>query len=586
VHDFHLDLTWIEDLGHLGVLVHSSDRVQVSPGAARLLGVDDATTLAEALGRVDPAEAAVLLRLVEEGVEGPPCRLTLAAEGGVRTLRAAWRTEGATTRILLQDLTDTVRSQAARDALAQRLRLAEEAVGLGHWSWDVATGQVTWSDGTYRLHGYAPEEVEPTFENAMAAFLPEDQTHLQAAVDRALAEGTAYDLEIRLRRPDGTVRWGRARGQAHRAPSGEVTGLFGTLQEIHEDVARREPLRLLSEIVQHTREAILVTDRKGRITWVNPGFVCLSGYTLEEARGQTPGELLQGPGTDPTTVQAIRERLRAGLPYQGEILNYTKQGEPYWLYLSIQPRFDAQDQVIGFFAVEFDVTERREAEERQRQQQRALEDAVFRLQRQNAELERLIALRERAERQLKREIAERQALEDRLRQLALTDTLTGLPNRGHLFGRVRHEASRARRYGTSMAVLALDVDHFKRVNDSWGHSGGDKALQHVARVVGGTLREVDVLGRTGGEEFVVLLPETDADGARVVAERVRAALEAAPLQVEDGPSLSLTISLGVAVLEPGEDPEALLRRADQALYAAKEAGRNTWRLALPARAAA
>jgi diguanylate cyclase (GGDEF)-like protein len=165
------------------------------------------------------------------------------------------------------------------------------------------------------------------------------------------------------------------------------------------------------------------------------------------------------------------------------------------------------------------------------------------------------------------------------RQLATTDPLTGLHNRRHFFSLASNEFSRTCRYNRPLAALMLDIDHFKKVNDSFGHAAGDRVLSEVAQCCREALRSTDINGRYGGEEFVFLLPETDQDAAQAFAERLRRTIADLPIALE-GHALHITASLGLAS-QTNDCPslEALLDRSDQALYAAKRSGRNrvcTW----------
>ncbi|WP_026205973.1 diguanylate cyclase [Paractinoplanes globisporus] len=165
-------------------------------------------------------------------------------------------------------------------------------------------------------------------------------------------------------------------------------------------------------------------------------------------------------------------------------------------------------------------------------------------------------------------------------RLSLTDPLTGLWNYRYLRESLRREVERASRFGRKLAVLVLDLDHFKEVNDTYGHAAGDAVLGEFARRIRIGLREVDVAFRQGGEEFVVLLPETDAYGGVIVAERLGAAVRARPVSIEARGAVPVTVSIGVAVFpEHGATAQEVLEAADDALYAAKNAGRDTYRLA-------
>jgi diguanylate cyclase (GGDEF)-like protein len=159
-------------------------------------------------------------------------------------------------------------------------------------------------------------------------------------------------------------------------------------------------------------------------------------------------------------------------------------------------------------------------------------------------------------------------------RLARTDSLTGIANRHHLFEVGAQELSRARRFGHRLSALMLDIDHFKAVNDMYGHASGDEVLRGVARACLDVTRDIDIVARYGGEEFVILLPETDMAGAYLVGERLREHVEQTVTETERG-AVGVTISVGIAILEPESNELAsLLSLADKALYEAKQAGRN------------
>jgi two-component system cell cycle response regulator len=171
-------------------------------------------------------------------------------------------------------------------------------------------------------------------------------------------------------------------------------------------------------------------------------------------------------------------------------------------------------------------------------------------------------------------------MHEEAQRLSFTDPLTGLWNYRYLRESLRREVERASRFGRTLAVLVLDLDHFKEVNDTYGHAAGDAVLGEFARRIRIGLREVDVAFRQGGEEFVVLLPETDAYGGIIVAERLGAAVRDQPVSIEARGSIPVTVSIGVAVFpEHGKTVQEVLQAADDALYAAKNGGRDTYRLA-------
>jgi diguanylate cyclase (GGDEF)-like protein len=192
---------------------------------------------------------------------------------------------------------------------------------------------------------------------------------------------------------------------------------------------------------------------------------------------------------------------------------------------------------------------------------------------------RLAEARQRsvAQEKLRQKLHEQNIL---LRELAVVDELTGLYNRRFFDRRLAYEFERFSRYEHDLSVMIFDLDHFKRVNDTYGHGAGDEVLRHLARLVQETVRKVDIFCRYGGEEFAVLMPDTPREGAQVASERIRTLVEAAPAVV-DNVEIRFTISAGVATTRPGFDGDAaaLVRAADQALYKAKLGGRNQIQIA-------
>ena len=195
-----------------------------------------------------------------------------------------------------------------------------------------------------------------------------------------------------------------------------------------------------------------------------------------------------------------------------------------------------------------------------------LEEMVVERNRMMAERDQLLV----TERALSSEL---EAANRTLSDLANTDALTGVLSRRALFERLDEEHARSSRFGCQLSVLMVDIDHFKRVNDTHGHQTGDRVLRSVAGAFLATLRLNDCVGRYGGEEFLAILPEIDAVGAFAVAERVRAAVAELAVHTQGG-FVSVTSSIGVAELEGDERAESLVARADAALYAAKGAGRD------------
>ena len=173
-----------------------------------------------------------------------------------------------------------------------------------------------------------------------------------------------------------------------------------------------------------------------------------------------------------------------------------------------------------------------------------------------------------------RQIQQAKADQEKLERLANFDSLTGLYNRRVILHRLDEQIKYVRRYGEELSLIMLDIDHFKKVNDQYGHLIGDEVLEEIAVLVQRNIRDTDVVGRYGGEEFIIILLKTGLPSAVDVAERIRKAIEAAEMKDSEGNVFSVTVSEGVSSYKPAEDERSLISRADDALYRAKENGRN------------
>ncbi len=304
--------------------------------------------------------------------------------------------------------------------------------------------------------------------------------------------------------------------------------------------------RLFEFTVEHANDPVIITTTElgnpgPQIVYVNRAFTQMSGYSPEEAIGRTP-RILQGPLTDRSEMARMRRELEAGRPFLGETINYRKDGRPYFTEWSVYGLRDDEGVIHFYVAVQRDISARKDAEQR-------IEDGARELAIANRELE---------------------IANERLAALALTDSLTGLANHRAFHARLGEEVARAKRYATPLSLLLLDVDRFKIYNDTFGHPAGDEALQKIAVVLQNHARESDLVTRHGGEEFAVLLPQTDRTGTLRVAELLRAAIEEAVW-----PLRTVTISIGVATTSASHVSAcALIEAADEALYRSKSAGRN------------
>jgi diguanylate cyclase (GGDEF)-like protein/PAS domain S-box-containing protein len=419
------------------------------------------------------------------------------------------------------------------------LKLSQAVTFSAHWYVDLSDGTVFWSDEVYRIHGHEPGSFQPdvtTGINSLSPLRPPTgQTNRRAFDTNTRTNGFQGSHCSK----GGAIRRVHAQGKVTRDQQGQSRFLFGVFTDITDEWFQQHHHHRLAAALENTGESIIVTDAEGHTTWTNGAFTRLTGFSQEEIRGRKPGELLQGPDTDPETIEYMGAmRLRAQ-PFTTEALNYHKEGRRYWVRISCQPDFDEDFELLGFVAIQTDITE-----------------------------EKNIRLN------LQREIELRKSMEEQLRYIATHDELSGMPNRRHFLQQADLELNRCHRYSRPLSIFVVDLDHFKTVNDRHGHAAGDAVIQAFARLCERTLRRQDIAARVGGEEFAVLLPETSLEDACVLAERLRQKLAAQPLDIE-GKAILITASIGVMESAPSDtNILAMLARADKALYQAKEGGRN------------
>lgn len=261
---------------------------------------------------------------------------------------------------------------------------------------------------------------------------------------------------------------------------------------------------------------IVDTDMEGNITRINHAMSHLSGYRLTEVTGK-PSSIFQHNSTEPKDFVEMWQAIKSGQSWNGELHNQHRNGESFWLQSYISPRFDKTGKKIGYIAVSSDITDKK-----------------------------------------------------RLENISSKDVLTGLYNRSQLNRVLDAEFKRSERYMTPFSILIIDIDHFKSVNDNYGHLVGDKVLCEVSNLLRYNVRQTDCVGRWGGEEFMVICPQTELNEGVVVAEKLRKSIEHFHFEGIN----SITISIGVAVFESFQTLEQIIETADNNLYSAKAAGRN------------
>jgi len=344
----------------------------------------------------------------------------------------------------------------------------------------------------------------------------------------------------------GCVFWCRDLYLAHKAARDRIR----TEQRQTKEVRLKEA-KLRAILNCATEHCIIVCDSEGLVTSYTPGSAHILGWGPHEVIGKMNVRQFHPPHEHAIVERVMRTVREQGL-FEEEIHMVRKDGGVFWALLTVTELTGADGSGEGCLAIAKDITRLKEAESRLRREQTRLECAKADLERANEELKRLAA----------------------------TDYLTGLANRRHANILLDREITRSRRNQTPLGVVIMDIDHFKLVNDRYGHETGDAVLKHVGKLLRGRLRAADIVARYGGEEFLLVFPDTNLDDAAQVADVVRRRLNDHPAHCGDL-EISLRASLGVTVLRPGQNlfRKDLVHMADEAMYAAKRLGGNravTW----------
>ncbi|MDP2077051.1 MAG: EAL domain-containing protein [Sulfuricurvum sp.] len=284
-------------------------------------------------------------------------------------------------------------------------------------------------------------------------------------------------------------------------------------------------LSMVTQAMEQSPSSIIITDFKGNIEYVNSAFITATGYTSDEVIGKNP-RLLQSGSTPAHAYDSMWDALVRQEKWQGEFINKRKDGTNYIYSINIAPVLDKEGKTTHYIAIEEDISEQKKTQEK-------------------------------------------------IHYLANFDPLTALPNRMQMDDHLQYTLNLAKRNEGSFALIFLDLDHFKSINDTLGHSIGDLLLMELSKRLSAAVREEDTVSRMGGDEFILLLPETDANGAAQVAQKLLSSI-ANPFKLANH-ELTVTASIGIALYpSDGTDIETLSKNADVAMYRAKQEGRNAY----------
>ena len=342
-----------------------------------------------------------------------------------------------------------------------------------------------------------------------------------------ITAGQVWHGEFHNRRKNGDLYWEAATISGIRDNDGRIVRFLAVKEDISERKRTEEELRLAAKVFENTTEAVIVTDADNLIKTVNPGFTQITGYSADEVIGRSPAILTSGRH-GPEFYRDMWQTLERADSWEGEIWNRRKNGEvfPEWLSISVIRNDDGE--IVEHVAVFSDITRRKAAEQK-------------------------------------------------IRWQANYDALTELPNRSLFLDRLTNALSMSKREHWMTALMFIDLDRFKVVNDTLGHIAGDSLLQQVAKRLAGCVRRSDTVSRLGGDEFTVILQNIiRQENAGEIAKNIIRSLSR-PFEI-DGQDVQIGASIGITLYpEDGKDSTTLIRNADLSMYQAKLAGRNSYR---------
>jgi len=545
--------------------------------------------------------------------------------------------------VAARDVTERKKAEEALLKLASIVEFSEDAI-IGKTAQGVIT---SWNRAAGQMYGYTTAEA--VGQDVSFLVPAQKQAELQVIMERVRSGQPVECLETQRLTKAGTVLDVSLSISPTKDGSGCVTGASAIARDITAGKRAKEQLQLQSAALEAAANAIVITDFRGTIQWVNPAFTTMTGYSAEEVLGKNP-RLLKSGKQSKSFYTDLWSTVSSGKVWHGELINRRKDGTTYIEEQTITPLAQNVGEAnwTHFVAIKQDITERKRAEKELRLTQFSVEhasDDIFWSNSQGRivyvnkaaceslgysreellslsvqdlnphfrkeenwsmfwqELKRRGSMTFEGQNTTKqgrlfpvevtanyfefdgqehsfafvRDITARKLAEDRVRYLAFYDDLTGLPNRTLLQDRLTKALADARRQKYKVALLFLDLDRFKDINDSLGHPVGDLLLQGVAERLKTWGREQDTIARLGGDEFLITLTQVkDVSDAAVAAERLMDAMTA-EFVIQDR-SFNIGCSVGISIFpEHGTEVDGLIRNADAAMYCAKGAGRNNFR---------
>ena len=420
------------------------------------------------------------------------------------------------------------RRVAENEQLDVRLKVALNTTGFGVWEHDYTTGRNDWSESLARILGRAMGPA--TVDESVALVHPQDRIKIDDCL--ASSNDEIFIDALRMQHADGHWVWTEQRARVlERDSDGKPLRILGTMADISQRKAAEDESRLASVVFTGISDGVCITDPQGQILLTNASFSKVTGYSVRDAAGQNP-RLLRSGVQGAEFYRDMWDNINRHGNWQGEITNRRKDGELITEWLSISAVRDTNDALTHYVGIFSD-------------------------------------------------LSERQAAAERIQYLSSYDPLTNLPNRNLFADRLCQSLINAERFNRETAVILLDLDRFRFINDTLGPPSGDRILVEVARRLNLQVRDGDTVGRRSGNEFGFVMANLGHERDVIaLAKRMLDAI-AEPFEI-NGQSLVVTASIGICVSpRNGTQPDALLKCADAALVRAKAAGRNTFRFYSP-----
>ena len=522
----------------------ASGRIKWSEETCRIHGLEPGhqPELAEAIGFYAPEARPVIEAAIDKAVSDGldwDVELPVIRRGGQRIwVRAVGHVEfqgGKPVRLFgaFQDITLRVQHRQMLESAHERISLATESGGIGLWEWKLHAGTLTWDAQMYSLHGMPMGPGTEGYTLWSHRLHPDDKDRVEGEVQDCLKDGSDFRSEFRVVWPDGSVHYLRGSGRVTRDTEGQALRMVGVNWDVtplrHLAIELAEQHELLRVTLQSIGDAVITTDAQSDVTWLNPAAERMTGWPSAEAQGKPVAQVFhvidaQSRRPAESTVLTCLQQGRSVGTGNHTVL-VSRQGNEFGIEDSAAPIRNPSGDILGAVLVFHDVTEQRR-------------------------------------------------LSGEMNYRATHDALTGLVNRAEFESQLNRTLDRAREEGSEHALLYIDLDQFKLVNDACGHSVGDQLLQQVAKLLKDVVRAHDTLARLGGDEFAVVLEQCTVDQAGRLAQQICDNMEVFRF-LHDERRFRIGASIGLVPVDSRwASTAAAMQAADTACYAAKEAGRN------------